>query len=200
MSETNVNQVETVNIQKSKLLYLLHIMVPLCLVAFSSISMMLSFLQSSTSQTLTLHDTTNSTNSTLITELSNQDKIIELLNLDNGKNQSTLSNVICVFNFLFSCLSVVYSKLMNSDSHEKGNKIIELISSKNTVLEQLTTLTTLTNTTRNPSVQYNRELWEEPLRPVLQIPSQLITPNENRPNSVSNSTVYITPYQHEPIN
>lgn len=224
MAEIQNTDFEGFNIKKSKPLYILHIVVPFGLMILSSITMILSYLQTGTSNTKLQ---VNYNNQTLYTynvsnDLAEKDKIIELLNLNNKADQEILINIINTLNFLFSILSVVYSKMMNNESHNLGNDNIKLKSEKNILLEQITNITStlsLPATTRefNPivfndlSVQHERipsltsdmtQISDESMINMTQHNGVL---NTEKNKSVlntgrSNSTVYMQPYKHEPFN
>lgn len=224
MAEIQNIDIEGFNIKKSKLLYSLHIVVPFGLMILSSITMILSYLQTGTSNTKLQ---VNYNNQTLYTynvsnDLAEKDKIIELLNLNNKADQEILINIINTLNFLFSILSVVYSKMMNNESHNLGNDNIKLKSEKNILLEQITNITStlsLPVTTRefNPivfndlSVQHERipsltsdmtQISDESVVNIIQAEQVLNTEkNESVLNTGrSDSTVYMQPYKHEPFN
>jgi hypothetical protein len=224
MAEIQNIDIEGFNIKKSKLLYSLHIVVPFGLMILSSITMILSYLQTGTSNTKLQ---VNYNNQTLYTynvsnDLAEKDKIIELLNLNNKADQEILINIINTLNFLFSILSVIYSKMMNNESHNLGNDNIKLKSEKNILLEQITNITStlsLPVTTRefNPivfndlSVQHERipsltsdmtQISDESVVNIIQAEQVLNTEkNESVLNTGrSDSTVYMQPYKHEPFN
>jgi hypothetical protein len=186
--------------------------------------MILSYLQTGTSNTKLQ---VNYNNQTLYTynvsnDLAEKDKIIELLNLNNKADQEILINIINTLNFLFSILSVIYSKMMNNESHNLGNDNIKLKSEKNILLEQITNITStlsLPATTRefNPivfndlSVQHERipsltsdmtQISDESVVNIIQAEQVLNTEkNESVLNTGrSDSTVYMQPYKHEPFN
>ena len=224
MTEIQNIDIEGFNIKKSKLLYSLHIVVPFGLMILSSITMILSYLQTGTSNTKLQ---VNYNNQTLYTynvsnDLAEKDKIIELLNLNNKADQEILINIINTLNFLFSILSVIYSKMMNNESHNLGNDNIKLKSEKNILLEQITNITStlsLPVTTRefNPivfndlSVQHERipsltsdmtQISDESVVNIIQAEQVLNTEkNESVLNTGrSDSTIYMQPYRHEPFN
>ena len=218
MAEIQNIDIEGFNIKKSKLLYSLHIVVPFGLMILSSITMILSYLQTGTSNTKLQ---VNYNNQTLYTynvsnDLAEKDKIIELLNLNNKADQEILINIINTLNFLFSILSVVYSKMMNNESHNLGNDNIKLKSEKNILLEQITNITStlsLPVTTRefNPIVFNDLSVQHERIPSLtsdmtqISDESEININNQEKNESVlntgrSNSTVYMQPYRHEPFN
>lgn len=189
MSE-NENVNESLKVGKSKLLYALHIVVPMGLVALSTVGMILSYLQTSASSTLNI--TSNNTTYNITAELSDQDKLIDMLDLNNKKDQDLLMSVINTINFVFSLFAVLYSKMMNSEQHSLGKTIIKAITEKNAVLEQMTNIT---NSISRPITVRNEDEHIQIVEGIADL-SVLHTPNDRINTGRSSSSVYIAPYNH----
>lgn len=188
-------------VAKSKLLYILHILVPMTITVLSTLTLAFSFLISSNEYStvdIGLYD-----NMTDAMNFNKKEVVIELLNLNNKEDQQTILKVLCVFNFVLGGLQFLYSKLMNNKNHELGNKVIEVSAQKETILEQLTTITSSLSVAA--STQHETVLANFPELTQYMAPTPLMTPNDrvdvqdnNDPPATSrtNSTVYIRPYVH----
>lgn len=198
-------------IKKSKPLYLLHVSVPTALVLCSTISMILQYFVFPT-KSLQIEDIENNTTYNYTVSVSKQEEVIKFFNLDDDKSQRTIIHILQAFNVAFSILGIIYSKMMNNFNHEIGEKYVKTGTEKNTLLEQLTNITT--SLSRPQSV--NRDIILENFPNVqtshLRVPSHIpsVSPSIVSPSDIetvlntgrSNSTVYIKPYQHttEPYN
>ena len=200
-SSNSITLEENISIKKSKLLYCLHIIVPMGLVLFSTISMILAFFQVPTNEThLNLQYNNTTQNNT--TELSDKEILLDFLNLNNRNNQVILGYVINAFNLLFGVLSVIYSKMMNNESHNLGTDNIKLKTEKNVLLEQITSLTTSLShpaSARMPIIFPQHSYTKEHIPSLTSNLTPMESNNEPLQTGRSDSTVYIRPYNHEPI-
>lgn len=199
---------EDTNVKKSKLLYALHIIVPICLVAISNAIMILTSLQMSNgteSTSIIYNDTTEVYNATK--EVKTTDKILEILNLDNKSAQDKILFASSVLMVVFSFLSVVYSKMMNSEQHNLGEKVMKVLTEKNVILEQFTNLTNSLSrpiSIRNEEYQASVRMEMEDYEPLSQNTTVANSPNARMDTCRSDSTVYMKPYcyneSNEPTN